>query len=476
MNVLHLLFRRAKIDADMAAEMRAHLDEQTQRNIAADMSTDDARAAALRRFGGVAQIQERAREGRSFGWVEDLVRDASYAVRSLRKRPGFTSVIVFTLALGVGVNTALFTWFNAAAFRPLPVPHPDELFTLHRLDANGSETASMSYVDFVTYREHQTVFNGLAALGRRNVDLIDADDLNATTREARQSVRLELVSTNYLSLFDVPMALGRSLVVADESSSGAQPVIVLSHRYWQNLFGGDPNVIGRTLRVSGLTSEALTIVGVTAPEFCGTTPNAPLGWAPLLLRPGDDWRADVNAANLVLTGRLHPGVAREQAEEELEVIANELRAPPGAGPDTGATILLVTAFTYLNLTPEKLTIMLPIFCVFGAVFVISCANAANLILARTVTRQFEFAVRGAFGASRRRLFAQLMTESVVLGGLGGVAGWIFSAALLRFVLPWLLDMLPGAREGTAGLNLHADNRVFVFTLVVSVLAGAAGGF
>lgn len=469
------LFRRQQLEAEMNEELRAHLDALTERNLAAGMSPDEARCAALRTFGGVEQIKERARDGRRLIWAENLVSDAEFAVRTLRKSPGFTGVVVLTLALGLGVNTALFTWFNAAAFRPLPVLDPGQLFTVGRLDAKGRETKAMSYTDFVTYRDHQTVLSGLAASVGQGVYLADAPEVTAATGAKPAAFRIETVSTNYFAVFGVPMALGRPLIAADENSSRAQPVIVLSHRFWQNHFGGDPSVIGRPLRLGGLVEEALTIVGVAGPEFFGTRPRALAGWVPLLMRTGDAWRTDLKATNFALTGRLRPGVSREQAAEELQVIANEFLARPRIGTAATETIVLASASTYITLTAQHLTVLLPMICMFGAVFVISCANASNLILARTVTRQFEFAVRSALGATRQRLFTLLMTESLVLGVLGGLVGWGVAAGLLHFVLPWLLDMVPGAREAGVGLYLHADYRVFGFTLVVSMLAGAAGG-
>lgn len=396
-------------------------------------------------------------------------------MRSLRKSPGYASVVVLTLGLGLGVNTALFTWFNAAAFRPLPVVRPDGLYSLQRLDEKWNATKAMSYADFVAYRDQQTVFSGLAAATDASVTLVEADPSDEDGRFSRVQLRVQTVSPNYFTVFSVPMALGRPLSPADETSTRALPVIVISHRFWQNNLGGDPGVIGRTLRLKGLAEEALTIVGVTSPDFLGTKPGAVVGWVPALLRRGEQWRTDLNSAGYLLTGRLRTGVAREQAEEELSAIANALLPRSSRSPKVAESITLLKASTYLNLGAKDLPFLLPLFALFGAVFVVSCANASNLILARTVTRQFEFAVRSALGASRWRLCTQIMTESLTLGLGGGLAGWGVAAGLLQFVWPRLLDLVPVAREGTAGLILQADYRVFVFTLGVSILAGAAGG-
>lgn len=469
------LFRRSRFEDEMAEEMRLHLELQAERNREAGMSESGSRAAARRQFGGMAQIQERARDVSRVRWIENVIRDAGFAARTLRKNPGFTAVVVLTLALGIGVNTALFTWFNAAAFRPLPVPQARQLYALQRMGEKGVETKSMSYTDFVHYREHQTVFSGLAASAGWRAELLDVAEFDTNTREQPALARVELVSTNYFAVFGVPMALGRTLMPEDENPSNAAPVIVLSHRFWQNHFGGDPVIIGKTIRLRGLTAEALTVVGVAGQEYHGTRPGAPIGWVPMMLRPGETWRSNLKNTNYVLTGRLRPGISPEQATEELQVIANEFLVRPNAGSSQAGTISLVGASTYINLTRKQLASLLPVFLVFGAVLLISCANAANLILARMVTRQFELAIRGAFGATRQRLFALVMTESFLLGILGGLVGWGVAAGLLHGALPRLLDMIPEAREGTAGLYLHADYRVLTFTLLVSVLAGAAGG-
>ncbi|MBL9205813.1 MAG: ABC transporter permease [Opitutaceae bacterium] len=467
--------RRRSLEAEMNAELQAHLEDLTERHLAAGLTPTEARQAAQREFGGVAQLQEQARDARSVVWLEHLVRDFGYAVRSLRKNPGFTFVVAFTLALGLGVNTALFTWFNAAAFRPLPVAESEKLFTITRLDGKGNETKAMSHVDFVTYREHQSVFSGLAAADGIGVEPADAAEYIDAKGVKSAGFRVETVSPNYFAVLGVPMALGRPLIPSDENASRALPVIVLSHQFWQNYLGGDPNVIGRTLRFRGLAEEALSVVGVAGPDFYGTKPGARMGWVPMLMRPGESWRTDLTATNFTLTGRLRAGISPEQAAEELRSIANTMLVRRHEGARTGEVIVLTKASSYLNLSTRNLLLLLPLVCMFGAVFVISCANASNLILARSMTRQFEFAVRSALGATRRRLLALLVTESVVLGLLGGILGWALAAAMLRFVWPWLLDMQPYAREGTAGLVLTADYRVFAFTTTVSVLAGLAGG-
>jgi predicted permease len=469
------LFRKNRREVEMAAEMRHHVELQTELNLKAGMNPDEARYAALRKFGNVASIQEQAREGRGWIWLENLVRDFVYAVRTLRKSAGYTSVVVLTLALGLGVNMALFTWFNAAAFRPLPVREAEQLFSVGRLDANGTQTKAMSYADFISYRENQTVFSGLAASTMVKVELLDTDGSSISSEAEPARIYIDTVSPNYFSVFGVPMTLGRPLLPADEDLSRALPVIVLSHRFWQNNLGGDPAVIGRTLRLRGLAAETLMVVGVAGEEFCGTKPGAPAGWAPALLRAGEGWRTDPRDTSYTLTGRLRPSISKQQATEELQVIANAASLRIKQGADRLETVVLTSASSYLNLTAQNMLVLLPMIGLFGAVFIVSCANASNLILARTVTRQFEFAVRGALGATRTRLLAQLLTENLVLGVLGGLAGWGVSAGLLRFAWPGLLNMVPMAREGTAGLYLHADYRVFGFTLVFSLLTGVAGG-
>ncbi|HEX2861152.1 MAG TPA: ABC transporter permease, partial [Lacunisphaera sp.] len=377
--------------------------------------------------------------------------------------------------MGLGVNTALFTWFNAIAFRPLPVMNPDQLYTLARVGVDGGTRHRMPYPDFIHLREHQTVFSELTAAAGCGVEFGEADQSNPVTGEAPLTRRVDAVATNYFALFGVPMALGRPLVPDDETTTRAQAVIVLSHEFWQRQFNGDPSIVGRTIRVQGLTEETVTVVGVTGAAFYGTRPEALAGWVPMLLRPGQAWRTDGMGRDCVVTGRLRSGVSREQAADELQAIVGTLPTRDRAGSSKPESIALVGASSYIVLTAKQVAQMLPLIALFGVVLVVAGVNASNLILARAVTRQFEFAVRSALGATRRRLFAQIMTEALVLGLLGGVAGWLIAAGLLRFVWPWLLNMVPGAREALAGLNLQADHRVFGFTVAASLLAGAVGG-
>ncbi|HWA27368.1 MAG TPA: ADOP family duplicated permease [Lacunisphaera sp.] len=469
------LFRKRRLDEELSAEVTTHVEMATEANVAKGMAPEEARYAALREFGNVAGVQERVRDVRGWVWLEQFGQDLRYSATGMRKNPGFTAVVVLTLALGLGVNTALFTWFNAIAFRPLPVLDPGQLFAFARFDENGNAKRSTSYAEFTAYREQQTVFSGLTASGDIGVELVEGNEASAATGEGPVESRVGTVASNYFTVYGVPMALGRPLLPTDENSSRAQPVIVLSHQFWERYFNADPGVVGRTIRLRGLAEEVVTVVGVTGPEFYGTRPGALMGWVSLLLRSGDGWRTDRRAANYVVTGRLRPGISREQAIEEVQAIARRFPAAPLAGPAARDIVTLLPASTYIALTARDLTFLLPIVCLFGVVLVVSAANASNLILARAVTRQFEFAVRSALGASRRRLFAQVMTESLVLGALGGVAGWLVSAILLRFVWPWLVNLVPGASEGLAGLNLSADHRIVGFTLAVSLLAGLVGG-
>jgi predicted permease len=394
--------------------------------------------------------------------------DVSYAIRQLRSNPGFTAVAVLSLALGIGVNSTIFTVVNGFLLKPLPVADIDEVIEVFTRTPNDPFNMS-SYLDYVDYRDGTEAFDGLAA---------EMTMLYNWNRDTHSEMLFGgLVSGNYFDVLGVEPGLGRWFIPEENKTPRTHPVVVLAHGFWERSFAGDPSVIGDTIKLNG---THFTIVGVAPAEFTGTIPVLqPDLWAPLMTEPivnpferESPFIEARGTRSLRIYGRLAAGGTIEQARTQLETVAARLADEyPDSNEDR---TINVKPLSEIRLHPNLDSAVTPVagmlMGLVGLVLLVACANVANMLLARSSTRRREIAVRLALGASRGALIRGLLTESLLLAGAGGAAGWVLSMWAMR-----ALSRLPMMNQMTLDFDMGVDFRVLAFAFGVSLLTGLTFG-
>jgi predicted permease len=457
-----------RVEHELDEELAFHIECDTQRHIANGLSAADARARALARFGPVPLVADRCRDARGTALIDDLARDVLYAFRTFRRAPLAAFTIVATVALGLGLVAAVFTFFNAF-LRADAVQDPGELFDVVRQTGPGADSSvPFTRAEYESLRRETRVFSDVAASARSTETRIDGHPVSGT-----------LVTGNFFHVLGVQAVLGRTLTPADDELSTGRP-IVLSHRAWIKLFAGDPTVIGRSVSVNGVPCE---IAGVM-PEDFGDLVGPRNYWAPLALgelRQSHAGREDELPVDVV--GRLKPGIRPEQAAAGLDVWASgranrpALSAPEAkAAGDRPVSNRLKPRQRTLADWLEGLALFSPVFVAFGLVLMIGCANVANLLFARGISRQREIGIRLSLGASRRRVVRQLLTESLMLALAAAACGFAVSRICLEGALYAASTTMPPQFAEAVDLGVpSADWRVLVFLIAGAIVSTVSFG-
>jgi putative ABC transport system permease protein len=442
---------RVRKDEDLAEEIESHLAHEQDQNAARGLPPQEARRQARLRFGNPLATRERVWRYRSFPLIEDAWRDLRFALRSLARTPGFTSIAILVIAVGIGVNTAVFSVVNAVLLKPLTYPDPQSLVQLVTTSDWGPIPVA-SIPDYNTWQQQSAIFQQVAAYDWGGAGM------NLTGGDHPEQVLGTHVTSGYFALFGAPVVAGRTFTAAEDSPNGGH-VAVLSYGLWKRRFGGNRNIVGSTIQAEG---QQWLVVGVIGRDFVTDTP-ADL-WIPFQF----DLTSREMVRNFTVAARLKPGVTVAQANAQLALAADQFRRTYGnnALPPHGGFGAMSLQEFLIGDTRFPLLVLLG---AVGFVLLIACANVANLLLARASIRKRELATRAALGAGRGQIVRQLLTESLALSFVGGLLGMAVGFGGVRL----LLSISPGdiPRIGENGSAVGLDYRVLLFTLGISLLTG-----
>ena len=462
---LRAIFRRNTVEDDLGDELRFHIEQETEKYVRSGVAPDQAARRARLAFGPPDSLKEECRDARGVTTLETAWRDVRYALRGMRRAPVFASTVILTIALGIGVNTAAFTIFNAYLLRPIPVDDPYSLYTFTWTDRTG-RGHWFTWQEYENLGRQTSVFS--SAFAARNV----------VTRINGRLAFGELVTRNYFQVVGVGAARGRTLTQGDGTSEpGAPPLVVLSHTGWTALFGGDPAIVGTQVRIGGVPLE---VIGITPAGFTGLGERPCDFWAPLsvdaALTEGPNLFAPPHPGRLGIAGRLRVDLAEGAARSALALwAAGTTAGRPEGEQATGAGP--VSQATRMPMPIEMLAVVLPLAAAFGLVLLIACANVTNMMLTRAMSRHREIGVRLSLGASRARLVQQLMIESLVLAVPAAAAGFVVAYSTIHLGVRLLFATMPAGLADVARhvASLEPDVRVFAFSVAAGLSSAVLFG-
>jgi predicted permease len=477
------VFRRKQLDRDLDEELQAYVELVSAEKVQTGVDPEEAHRYARRQTGGIDQVVQSVRDVRAGAWLDRLVQDVQYGVRTLAKNPAFTLVAMATLALGIGANTAMFSLLDQVVLRLLPVSHPEQLVIIRETGnhyGNSYGPNTVSWPLFEDLRDNNQAFSGMFCRFPATVTL-------GYGARAGQ-IRAELISGSYFPILGVRAALGRTIAPDDDAVPDSSPVVVISYSFWRSYFEGDRNIVGRTI---ALNSQAMTVIGVAQPGFDGVDLGVPAKvFVPIMMKtemtPHSDGLKDRRRRLSWVTayGRLKPGIGVQQAQASLQPLLHSILEMEVQEPEFMRSATAADRPLFLRNRVELLPgsdnglreyMRRPLWLLIaltGAVLLLACANLANLLLARATAREREFAVRLAIGASRARIVRQLLIESLLLSSAGAVLGlalaFLADRVLLRIYLP-----ADAAAEFV--VSPIPDGRVLAFVVGVMLLTSLVFG-
>lgn len=494
------LIHRDQVTAEVYEELQYHLAMREDLNRRAGMPQEEARLAAQRGFGNISLLKEKTREADMLVCLETVLKDIHFASRMLAKNPGFTALTVIALAIGIGVNTAVFTALKAVLFAPLDAKDPGQLVNVYHSTDQSRYNPSFSYPDFEFDRDHTRTFSGLVATTGGEFTMTSSHGIASSGNltggglarafgfrlpsvmgGTSEFVSIAGVSENYFSVLGVNAIRGRVFLPQDAPELAAHPAIIISENFWQRRFAGDLSILGKSVKLNG---AAFTIIGITPHDFVGTIINVPNIWMPISLWPltskTSNTLHDREDYCCAVYGRLARGTSLQEAQAEMNLLADQVRmlhAPHSEG--RRPTTISVTAGSHIGPVnvfhdPGLAFAVLLILVAVGLVLLIACANVSSLQLARSATRQKEIGIRLSIGASRFRIIRQLLTESALLGLIAGLASLLLTWWALRILMAGIASSLP-TEWGSVALHVAPDLRVFAYVFVLSLFASVLFG-